>query len=64
MLQAYNWKVDNAAKMHLKKNVIDLMQAAPGRAWDTLKKMGAQPGECGGQGAFTLTEHMDQNLTT
>ena len=26
--------------------------------------MGAQPGECGGQGAFTLTEHLEENLTT
>ena len=49
--------------MHLKRNVTDLMQAAPGRAWDTLKRMGAQPGECGGQGGFTLTEHLEQNLT-
>ena len=49
--------------MHLKRNVSDLMQAAPGKAWQTLKKMGAQPGECGGQGGFTLTEHLDQNLS-
>ena len=40
------------------------MQAAPGKAWNTLKKMGAQPGECGGEGAFTLTEHLEQNLST
>ena len=26
LLQAYNQKVDNAAKIHLKKNVSDLMQ--------------------------------------
>ena len=25
--------------------------------------MGAQPGECGGQGAFSLTEHLEQNLS-
>ena len=49
--------------MHLNRNVTDLMQAAPGKAWDTLKKMGAQPGECGGQGGFTLTEHLEENLT-
>ena len=64
MLQSYKEKVKSAAKMHLKRNVSDLMQAAPGKAWDTLKKMGAQPGECGGQGGFTLTEHLEENLTT
>ena len=64
MLQSYNEKVKSAAKMHLKRSVSDLMQAAPGKAWDTLKKMGAQLGECGGQGGFTLTEHLEENLTT
>ena len=63
LLQAYNQKYESSSKMHLKRNVTDLMQAAPGRAWDTLKKMGAQPGECGGQGGFTLTEHVEQNLS-
>ena len=63
LLQSYYQKYKEATKMHLKRNVSDLMQAAPGKAWQTVKKMGAQSGECGGQGGFTLTEHLDQNLS-
>jgi hypothetical protein len=64
LLNSYNHKFQNAARTHLKRNVTELMEAAPGKAWQTLKKMGAQPGECGGQGSFTLSEHLEQNLTT
>ena len=60
ILKSYNLKFDSAARTHLRRNVTELMEAAPGKAWQTLKKMGAQPGECGGQGGFTLTEHLEQ----
>ena len=63
LLESYNRTFERAARTHLKQNVTELMEAAPGKAWQTLKKMGAQPGECGGQGGFTLTEHLEQNLT-
>ena len=63
MLKSYNQKFKSAAQQHLRRNVTDLMEAAPGKAWATLKRMGAQPGECGGEGAFTMTEHLEQNLS-
>ena len=63
MLQSYNQKLQSATAQHLKKNVNDLMEAAPGRAWATLKRMGAQPGECGEDGNFSMTEHIEQNLS-
>ena len=47
ILSSYNLKFHTATKEHLRNNVTDLMQAAPGRAWSVLKKMGAAPGECG-----------------
>ena len=56
LLQSYNQKCQNAASQHLKKkNVTDLIDAAPGKAWATLKRMGAQPGECGEDGNFSMT---------
>ena len=63
LLKSYDIKFKNSAKKHLRRNVTDLMEAAPGKAWATLKRMGAQPGDCGGEEAFTLTEHLEQNLT-
>ena len=63
LLRSYDQKYKSAAKLHLRRNVTDLLEAAPGKAWATLKRMGAQPGECGGEGAFTMTEHLEQNLT-
>ena len=52
LLQAYNEKLHSATRQHLRRNVTDLMQAAPGRAWAVLKKMGAAPGECGEEAAL------------
>ena len=63
ILKKYDDKMLIASKQHLRRNVTDLMEAAPGRAWATLKRMGAQPGECGEEGSFTLTDHLEQNLT-
>jgi hypothetical protein len=64
ILATFDKKYKQAAAAHLEKNVRDLMEAAPGRAWATLKKMGAQPGDCGDDGSFTLSEHLDEKLTT
>ena len=60
---AFQEKKSRAEKLYLNKNVTELMEAAPGRAWATLKRMGAQPGECGEEGSFELTEHVELNLT-
>ena len=63
LLNSNNEKIHSASKQYLKRNVSDLMEAAPGRAWAVLKKMGAEPGQFGEEGAFSMTEHVEQNLT-
>ena len=35
----------------------------PGKAAATLKRMGAQPGDCLEDGSFTLLSHIRENLT-
>ena len=40
-----------------------LKNSNPGKAYATLKKMGAQPGDCEDEGSFTLSEHIDMNLS-
>ena len=47
-----------------KKNVRSLKEDDPGKAYRSLKKMGAQPGDCSNEGSFTLISHMEDNLTT
>ena len=36
----------------------------PGKAFQTLKRMGTQAGDCDDDGSFTLLNHADLNLTT
>ena len=59
----YNNKMYSSSQQYLQQNVTDLMEAAPGRAWSVLKKMGAREGDCGEEGAFTMVEHLEQNLS-
>jgi hypothetical protein len=61
LLKSYNEKYRSAAGQHLRRNVTDLMEAAPGQAWSVLKRMGARPGECGEEAAFSMTEHVEKN---
>ena len=63
LLKSYNEKYRSAAGQHLRRNVTDLMEAAPGQAWSVLKRMGARPGECGEEAAFSMTEHVEKNLS-
>ena len=48
----------------MEKNVRALKEDDPGRAYQSLKKLGAQPGDCSNEGSFTLISHLDDNLTT
>ena len=50
-------KFQKAAQSYLRKNIDSLKQTNPGQAYRILKKMGAQPGECGESGTFTLPTH-------
>ena len=45
----YSDKMNSASRQYLKQNVTDLMEAAPGRAWSVLKKMGARGLRGGGR---------------
>ena len=59
----FDLKFQKAAETYLEKNVRDLKEADPGRAYATLKKMGAQPGDELDDGSFSLLEHLEANLT-
>ena len=56
-------KYKTAASNYLKKCVSDLKVEHPGKAAATLKRMGAQPGDCLEGGSFTLLNHLRDNLT-
>ena len=51
------------AEKYLRKNVDALLQTNPGQAYKILKRMGAQPGDCGDTNTFTLPSHESENLT-
>ena len=53
-----------AAVAYLEKNVRSLKEDNPGRAYKSLKKMSAQPGDVSDEGNFTLLSHMEENLST
>jgi hypothetical protein len=56
-------KYKQAASAYLKKCVSDMKIEHPGKAAATLKRMGAQPGDCLEGGSFTLLSHIRENLT-
>ena len=47
----------------MEKNVRSLKEDDLGKAYRSLKRMGAQPGDCSNEGSFTLISHMEENLT-
>ena len=53
----FDLKYKNEAQKYLDKNVHELKVNRPGQAYNTLKKMGAQPGDCIDSNAFTLPGH-------
>jgi hypothetical protein len=57
----FDQKLEKAATKFLRKNVDSLKESNPGQAYNILKKMGAQPGECDDGSNFTLPSH--ENLT-
>ena len=63
-LQAeFQIKFKKAAKKYIEKNSTALKQENPGKAFATLRKMGAQPGDCGDEGSFSLQNHMEANMS-
>ena len=64
MKSKYEAKFKAAAIEHLEKNLKSLKQDDPGKAYASLKKMGAQPGDCSNDGSFVLSAHVEENLST
>ena len=62
--KCYDEKMVKAAEAYLNENVRSLKEDNPGRAYKSLKKMSAQPGDLSDEGNFTLISHMEANLTT
>ena len=60
----FDLKYKKAARKYIQKNSTDLKIENPGKAYSILKRMGAQPGDCGEDGTFTLQNHLDANMTT
>ena len=54
---------NKASKSHLRSNVESLLTTKPGRAYSTLKSMGARPGEDLDGTNFTLPEFKGMDLT-
>ena len=53
----FSEKYEIAAKKFIEDNVEMLMEAKPGQAYQTLKKLGAQPGDCTDGNDFLLEGH-------
>ena len=60
----FDIKYEEAAKRYLKKNVSELKCSNPGKAYQTMKRMGTQSGDCEDEGTFTLQNHSEANLST
>ena len=60
---SFDKKYKAAAEAYLNKNVRSLKEDAPGKAYKSLKKLGAQPGDCSDDGSFSLISHFNENLS-
>ena len=59
----FDQKFKIAAEKFLEKNVLELKNSDPGKAYATLKRMGAQPGDNLEDGNFAILQHLEENLT-
>ena len=57
LAKKFDEKYKLEAEKYLKKNMDELMESQPGRAYKILNRMGAQPGDCVDSNTFTLPEH-------
>ena len=64
LAKQFDLKYTAEAKKYMHKNVESLKDINPGRAYSTLKRMGAQPGDCSDSNSFNLPSHQSDNLTT
>ena len=56
-------KYKKASAAYLQKNVTNLKKENQGKAFATIKSMGAQLGDCEEVHSFTLRKHVEENLT-
>ena len=56
----FDAKYKEASAKYTEKNVRELMTSQPGKAYSTLKKMGAQPGDDLDNSSFTIIEHLEK----
>ena len=59
----FDEKYKEAAEKYLEKNVRDLKKSDPGKAFATLKRMGARPGDNLDDACFNIIEHLEKSLT-
>ena len=59
----YDRKFQRAASEYLQGCVQDMMEEQPGKAYRAMRKLGARPGDCDDEAGFTLTSHVEENLT-
>ena len=59
----YDRKFKTAASDYLEKSVRTLMEDDPGTAYRCLKRLAAQPGDHNDEGSFTLSSHIEANIT-
>ena len=64
LLSKFDTKFKKAAESYILKNVTELKNSNPSKAYSILKRMGAPPGDIDDQGSFTLLNHTEDNLTT
>ena len=60
---AYDETFKKAATHYLDTCVSEMMEEAPGKAYRAMKKLGARPGDMDQEDGFTLTSHIEENLT-
>ena len=63
LAKKFDEKFKAEAEKYLRKNMDALMENKPGQAYNVLKRMGAQPGDCIDSNTFTLPAHEIENLT-
>ena len=61
--RSYENKLKAATVNYLNRNVRELMETQPGKAYNTLKRLGAQPGDSVEAGSFRIPEHTQLGLT-
>ena len=64
MKKSFDKKMKLAARNYLNKNVRDIMDEEPGKAYKCLRKLAAKPGDDGNEKTFSILSHVNENLTT